>query len=348
MTLEAETLTDPAVMRRDLPSYARLLEGSSDGSVFLRMEWLGAWWAHYGKGRLLQATEVREGGRLVGYGLFMATEMGKLVKTRKLEFVGAGHSDLLGIVAENDRVEVIDAVLDQVIEGSTWDIGEFRDVRQYGPTAGRVLERFPLAEVSEENSPCITVRPSFQDYLSSLSQNARHNMGTCRRTLDNLEASFVRIADRDSIPIALEEFFRLHEMRWSKKAEDSILTAQMRDFLRDAIRRFAHTGIPVIHALMIGEKTISMCLGFEYRNRYLYYLSGFDPAYLRYGPGRCLLSKVIEEAHERGLKDVDLLRGDEEYKYHLGAENRSNLIVKVRRPSFKARIMDSAIYKRSR
>jgi CelD/BcsL family acetyltransferase involved in cellulose biosynthesis len=217
-------------------------------------------------------------------------------------------------------------------------------VRQYGPTANRVLERFPLAEVSMENSPCIMVRPSFQDYLSSLSQNARHNMvRTCRKTMDELEASFVRIADQDSLPIALEEFFRLHEMRWSKKAEDSVVSAQMRDFLRDAIHRLAQSGIPVIHALMIGEKTISMCLGFEYRDRYLYYLSGFDPAYLRYSPGRCLLSKVIEEAHERRLKEVDLLRGDEEYKYHLGAENRSNLVVKVRRPSLKARIMDRVI-----
>jgi CelD/BcsL family acetyltransferase involved in cellulose biosynthesis len=261
-----------------------------------------------------------------------------------LEFVGAGHSDLLGIVAENDRVEVIDAVLDQVIGCSIWDIGEFRDVRQYGPTANRVLERFPLAEVSEENSPCITVRPSFQDYLSSLSQNARHNMvRTCRKTTDDLGASFVRIADQDSLPIALEEFFRLHEMRWSEKVEESVLSAQMRDFLRDAIRRLAQTGIPVIHALRIGEKTISMCLGFEYRDRYLFYLSGFDPAYLRYSPGRYLLSKIIEEAHERRLKEVDLLRGDEQYKYHLGAENRNNLVVKVRRPSLKARIMDRAI-----
>jgi CelD/BcsL family acetyltransferase involved in cellulose biosynthesis len=344
MTLEVETLTDPAAMGRDLPSYARLLESSSDGSVFLRIEWLEAWWTHYGKGRLLQAIEVREGGRLVGYGLFMETELGKLIKIRKLEFVGAGHSDILGIVAENDRVEVIEAVLDQVIEGSTWDIAEFRDVRQYGPTASRVLERFPFAEVSKENSPCIAVRPSFQDYLSGLSQNARHNMvRTCRKTLDELGASFVRIAEQDSLPIALEEFFRLHEMRWSQKEEDSVLSAQMRDFLRDAIRRLAQSGIPVIHALKTGDKTISMCLGFEYRNRYQYYLSGFDPAYLRYSPGRCLLSKIIEEAHERRLKEVDLLRGDEEYKYHLGAENRSNLVVKVRRPSMKTRILDKMI-----
>ncbi len=344
MTLEADILEDSKVMERDLPAYTSLLDSSSDDSVFMRMEWQGAWWKHYGQGRRLQAIRVTENGRLVGYAPFMTTGLGKLVKARKLEFVGAGHSDQLGIVAENDRKEAIEAVLDKASEGSDWDLGEFRDVRQEGPTARCVLERFPQAEVSRENSPYIVVRSSFQEYLNSLSQNARHNMvRTCRRNLDNLQARFVRISDRDALPGALEEFFRLHEMRWSGKGEDSVLTAQMRDFLRDAIIRLSVPRISLIHGLMVGDRSISMCLGFEYRNRYLYYLSGFDPAYLKYSPGRCLLSKIIEEAHERRLQEVDLLRGDESYKYQLGAENRSNITVRIRRPSLKARIIDRAL-----
>ena len=341
MALEVEVLTDPGVMEGDMPAYARLLESSSDDSVFMRMEWQDAWWKHYGKTRKLQAIRVRENDRLVGYGPFMTTDLGKIVKASKLEFVGAGLSDRLGIVAENDRVDVIEAVLNGMTYDSSWDVGELRDVRQDSPTARCVLERFPQAEVAKEDSPCITVRSSFKDYLSTLSQNARHNMvRTCRKNMTQLDARFVRIADPGSLPGALEEFFRLNRMRWSDKGEDSVLTPQMRDFLRDAIGRLATQRISVIHALMVGEKAFSMCLGFEYHDRYLYYLSGFDPSYSIYGPGRCLLSMIIEESHERRLEEVDLLRGDEEYKYHLGAENRTNLTVRIRKPSLRARILD--------
>lgn len=340
MTLELDLLDELKAMKRDPQEYMGLLESSSDDSVFMRMEWQEAWWKHFGEGRRLQAIHVTENGRLVGYGPFMTTGLGKLIRARKLEFVGAGHSDRLGILAEKDRKQVIEAVLDKVMDDPTWDVAQYRDIRQEGPTARCILERFPKAEVATEDCPYIRVRSSFKEYLSTLSQNSRHNIvRSNQKTMIDLGGKFVRISDPALLPDALEEFFRLNEMRWSEKGEDSVLNPQMRGFLREAVPRLAESRISVIHALMVGEKTISMCLGFEYKNRYLYYLSGFDPAYLKQSPGRCLLSKIIEEAHERRLKEVDLLRGDEVYKSYLGAVNRRNITVTIRRPSLKARII---------
>ncbi len=319
-----------------MPSLALLSEKSSDDSLFMRAEWQATWWKHYGQRRRFVAVRVEEGDRLVGYGAFMTTGLGKLIKTDKLEFVATGQSDLLGILAESDRKDVIEAVLDGVIDGAAWDVGELRDMRETGPTAMCVLDRFPEAEVSKEVCPSIRVRASFQEYLSTLSQNARHNIvRNKRRNVEGLDAKFARIDEPEELPSALGEFFRLNEMRWSDKGEDTVLTTPMRDFLREAVVRLAAPRISVIHALRVGEKNIAMCLGFEYHDRYFYYLSGLDPAYSKQSPGRYLLARIIEEAHERRLKEIDLLRGGEEYKYHLGAEERYNVIVKFRNPRSK-------------
>jgi CelD/BcsL family acetyltransferase involved in cellulose biosynthesis len=52
------------------------------------------------------------------------------------------------------------------------------------------------------------------------------------------------------------------------------------------------------------------------------YNSAFDPALASLGPGMVLVGELIELAAEDGCHVLDLLRGDEAYKYQFGAEDR--------------------------
>jgi CelD/BcsL family acetyltransferase involved in cellulose biosynthesis len=89
-----------------------------------------------------------------------------------------------------------------------------------------------------------------------------------------------------------------------------------------AVTSLAREGIPTLHYLKEGGRTIAVGLGFEYLNRYLCYLSGFDPEFSRYSPGSLLDLKLLEICHRNGLKEIDFLRGAEAYKYRFGAVDR--------------------------
>jgi CelD/BcsL family acetyltransferase involved in cellulose biosynthesis len=57
--------------------------------------------------------------------------------------------------------------------------------------------------------------------------------------------------------------------------------------------------------------------------RIAYYIGGFEPAWARFSPGRLLLLHLFEDALQKGVTEIDFLRGVEGYKYDWGAQNRS-------------------------
>lgn len=71
--------------------------------------------------------------------------------------------------------------------------------------------------------------------------------------------------------------------------------------------------------LMLWEKPAACLIDFPSSRGPLLYNSGFDPAYRAWSPGMVTFALGIQQAIEQGHDIVDLLRGDEGYKYRLGA-----------------------------
>ena len=60
--------------------------------------------------------------------------------------------------------------------------------------------------------------------------------------------------------------------------------------------------------------------GFEIERKFYLYNSAYEPELSRLSPGVVLVSRLIEESIEQGRKSFDFLRGQERYKYQLGAQ----------------------------
>jgi CelD/BcsL family acetyltransferase involved in cellulose biosynthesis len=112
----------------------------------------------------------------------------------------------------------------------------------------------------------------------------------------------------------------------------------MIEFLGKAVKELARTNNVVFTKLDAGDRTVATQLGFEHRDRYLFYLSGLDPALSDYSPGTLLMGKVIEECYRRGLKEVDMLRGGEDYKYRFKAVDRRQVHFRVIRKSIRSAV----------
>lgn len=88
-------------------------------------------------------------------------------------------------------------------------------------------------------------------------------------------------------------------------------------------------GGTVFHSIDVHGKPIAIAMGFEDKNRYMYYLSGFDPEYAKMSPGYVLISEIIHENCQKGIKEVDMLRGTEDYKYRFNAVDRTQITMRV-------------------
>jgi CelD/BcsL family acetyltransferase involved in cellulose biosynthesis len=73
-------------------------------------------------------------------------------------------------------------------------------------------------------------------------------------------------------------------------------------------------------------------LSFDYNQKRLVFNSGLETeGFQSLSAGIVLAARIIDEAIQLGYSEFDFLRGDEEYKYRLGAKDTWIYHVKVER-----------------
>ena len=79
------------------------------------------------------------------------------------------------------------------------------------------------------------------------------------------------------------------------------------------------------------ERASATVFGYADEDGYFLYNSAYDPGLAAASPGWVLLGSMIEQAIAEGRPRFDFLKGDEEYKFRLGAEARPLFEVRARR-----------------
>ncbi|MDD1755399.1 MAG: GNAT family N-acetyltransferase [Methanomassiliicoccales archaeon] len=300
-----------------------LLSESDEQDIFLGSEWLQAWWEIFGEGRRLHIVTAREKGVLVGAAPLMTTRIGKLVKITIEEFIGTGPSDRLGAFAGKGDTRVQKVLWKHIMDLKDYDILDLRDMREDCTTAKVVRDVLAGADCETTASPWIPIHGAYDDYLRGLSSNYRHSIArSWTRLKEEHEASIEVLTEPERMQEGMRTLIALSEMRWEGRGTSILDDDKMRTFLERALDRLSQNGQAIFHVLQASGTPIAITLGFITSNRYLYYLSGFDPQYQSYGPGRSLLVKVLEDCYARGLGEMDLLRGGEEYKYKFKPQQR--------------------------
>jgi CelD/BcsL family acetyltransferase involved in cellulose biosynthesis len=318
----------------------RILHTSGEDEVFLRMEWLSAWWDTFGKGKRMLVLRVSDSDRIVGFAPFAITSR-RLQSYKTLGFMGSGPSDRCAILAEYERNDVHTAVWEYVMGREGWDTMDLKDTREDCPTACALRRIFPNAEYETNVSPYVTIAGTYEEYVRGLKKKNRQSLQRCwRRLSEKHSVTFGLRKPEDANDDDYREFVRLGNARWEGSGTKSVLAfPDMVKFVWRAVTGLASEGIPTLHYLKEGDRTIAIGLGFEYLQRYLCYLSGFDPEFSIYSPGSLLLGKVLEMCHQRGLKEVDLLRGAEAYKYRFNAMDRKLVHFRITRDGAKRSIV---------
>lgn len=341
MALEVDEIGSLSKLERRGAQFEEVFAASDERDIFTSLSWLTAWWRTYGEGRKMRVLEISEHGSPVGYAPLMSTTIGKVLRLSILEFIGTGQSDRLGILAVDGRKDVHSAAWKHMRESGRWDTIDLRDMREDGSTVAALLEGMPEAEKETTRAPFIPILGEHRDYLSGLSSNARHNLGRLwHRLVEEKGARVEAFRDPSDMDFCYRTLLELNAMRWKTIGVSTLAADDMKAFVRLVLQEHARKGQVVFHMILVKDAPIAITYGFAFDNRYLYYLSGFNPEYSTYGPGKVLLSKIIEYCYAEGFNEMDLLRGDEPYKYSFNPIDRTMYRVKVSGKGLKGSISD--------
>ncbi len=332
MEYHVRVVHDEAELHQLEEPWTRLLSESGGGSIFASFQWNMAWWHAFGQGsRLYILVAADAAGQVQGIAPLMLQQAGT---RRKLTFIGNGLSDSGDFVFHpSNALPVMQALFGYLHQHRRdWDLLDLDEVPPYSPLVNWLqdekLDGLNLIQLPRTDSPFIAIPPTWEAYTKALSRKPRYHMETyTRRFVEETGAFFRLITTEAEVPEGVRRFYQLHLARWTAKPD--ALNPEHREasflpFLEEVCQRAARAGSLRLAELCVGEAAVASWISFQVNGRWNGYMTGFDPAWSNWRPGKILHGFVMRAALAESCYELDFGRGAEEYKYELGAVNRTN------------------------
>lgn len=168
----------------------------------------------------------------------------------------------------------------------------------------------------QEVSPFIALPPTWDEYVASLGKKQRHEL---KRKMNRLSQTTFMFERKEASKETFASFIRLHKLSDFNKAK--FMTESMEHFFWDFVSVQKTLWNTSFYTLSIEEKEVSSVLVLENNEQVLLYNSGFDPEFGYYSAGLLGKAFILRGAIEEKKKIYDFLRGNERYKYDLGAKD---------------------------
>jgi CelD/BcsL family acetyltransferase involved in cellulose biosynthesis len=342
--LDVSAVREPAQLASLRGAWNALLEQSNAGP-FNAWEWLYPWCRRIAPDRkpfVMQAKD--RTGALVGLlalGLECQWVLGRPV--RRLSFLGETHvgSDYLDVVARRGREEEVARLFATALWElrDQWDVLELTDLREDSPTVRVLRETFERARADFQLSTryvCpyepLPKGESFDAFLKRTSR--RDNFLRRKKWLEKQEGYRIEKTEAPgALAGPLTDFFRLHSARWeSDGGSQGIKGKGVESFHRDATQLLAERGRLRMYTMKVGGQAVASVYGILHRDSFIYFQSGYDPAWRNRSVGLVLVGETFRDAIDAGLTEYDFLRGTESYKSDWTTHQRRTVSIRALSP----------------
>ncbi len=296
-------------------AWSRAAAGRSPASIFLTPEWIAVARAHDTSEQITLAA----GTRTYGVAALARAADGTI------SFAGGELTDEQDVVAPPEDASVAaaavarwianerpPAVRVEYVPGDTPTLAVFDDVLT---AAGYAVSRRRLV-----TSPRVALAADFDAYVQGLGKKERHELRRKLRRFEGVPDTSFRWAADAERPRVLDRFFGLHRLSRGEKAR--FMTPAAEAFFRDVADAIAPTGRLRLGVLRAHGEDAAVLFAFAYGDTLALYNAAYDPALASLSLGIACHAFAIREAIAAGFAVYDLLRGDEPYKYDLGAVDR--------------------------
>jgi CelD/BcsL family acetyltransferase involved in cellulose biosynthesis len=314
-----------------------LFDSVEDASPFQSWEWVSSYWYEAGGGRpwILCA---RDQGRLVGLlPLVIAPYRG--LPLRRLSFLAAPLSDYQELLALPEHRAACSEGFVRLLAQHTdrWDLIDLTDVPEDSQLIRAAIPGYAREIAHHRVCPYVPLPPTWDEYRATLGRNLRASLGRKRRKLERELGARLDLAAGAEVLPTMEALFELHDHRWRRRGlSGAFADPRVRRLHRRVAPLFAARGWLRLHRLVAGDRICAVYYCFQRNGRVYYYLSGFDRELERLSVGVVLLGQVIATAIAEGARELDFLRGDENYKYDWKPRERSTVRMVVRKPTLSS------------
>lgn len=324
--------------------WAALLAVNAIDEVFLTWEWQQLWWEAYQPGDLWLVAGRDDAGALIGIAPLYRERDSQIVR-----FVGGldvtDYLDLLVTPTARDAfcTKLADWLRDQAAAFNSIGLCDIPALSANLHCLQHALETagFAVEVVPHEVCPQITLPKTFEAHVEALDKKQRHEL---RRKLrraeegDGDKVDWYIVGQDDRVPAhndfadQLECFLYLMSASHPDKAA-FLKSPHHVTFFRTAMPQLYARGWVQLAFLTVNDEQVATYLSLDYGNRIGLYNSGLRPdIYSNLSTGIVLLAYIIRHAVEQGRTVFDFLRGNEEYKYRMGAHDTAVLELRATLP----------------
>ena len=304
----------------------------SGSDINFTVDWLQAWWTHYGRGRTFYGLIVWDGALIVGALPFCVHRVwAGPVSVRLARFVGADSTIpvFTPAIAEGFEEPVLRAALELLFDDVGCDVVSLSPLSGRSPVAAAaeraVGDAFRLL-CSDSRGPhtVFSLPGSFEEYLQSLSSSQRQiHRRYLRKLTSRHEISFRTISGDEAIAY-FDRFVELHAAQWRQRGmlgHFGDWPASV-DFNRDLICRMATTGRARFYELAGDGRVLAVeyCFVLGERCYWQYPARVQNPELDKLRLGRLSLTEMFRVLIEDGRRVVEGGPGHYDYKLRLGAE----------------------------
>jgi len=297
------------------PEWSAVAAKRSPASIFLTPEWIAVARAHDQNEPLTLAT----GDPVYGVAALARSADGTI------SFAGGELTDEQDCIASPTDVTKVARSVARWIAADGARRVSLEYVPDDTPTLDVLSEELALAGYAARRerlvtSPRITLASDYEAYVQGLGKKERHELRRKLRRFESTPGTGFRWASDAERSTVLDRFFALHRLSKGEKA--SFMTDETEGFFRDVADAIAPTGRLRLGVVSAHGEDAAVLFAFAYGDTLALYNAAYDPALSSLSLGIASHSYAVKDAIAQGFKTYDLLRGDEPYKYDLGAVDR--------------------------
>jgi CelD/BcsL family acetyltransferase involved in cellulose biosynthesis len=245
---------------------------------------------------------------------------------RMLEWSAQSLSDYCDALATPDAVSYLPLLWHEVWHAGGFDMANLAQVRPDAvvrPFFDQNVPRQAVTERRDRQERCFAIDcvwPSGEAWFRSLGKKGRNNFWRGERILAALggEVGFHSLDPaKQSIDAELRQAMALKK-EWLRTTDPSSPLLGLDGRILEAMLRAASgIGLMKLFLLTCGDRMAAASVNFVRGDRMQAYMTSYDPAFDRASPGTILIVHYTRWAFDNGLRQVDLLRGDEPFKARL-------------------------------
>ena len=319
-----------------------LFEESSGSNVFQSFDWNYIWLKHFLRKNdnifIIAVYNDKENGKIEAIAPFFIRRFFLFLKS--LMFISYDYSDYLDIIIRKncDKEKIYAEIFNTVLlKNKSNKIADIIYLKQVSKKTLNLISEYlqKIKKISlnfKESGNCyyFNLPDNIEEYMKRFNSKQRYNILKRVEKADEVNIKYSACSSVNTYKSLFEKylniFFELHQKRWQGKGKRGVFyNDDIKSFFKELFISLFNKNRITLSTLKINDgNIIASAVCFDYADKKQIYLPGFDTAYSGYHPGIVLIYNDIKESINKKYKELDFLKGGEEYKQRFGAIKREN------------------------